>query len=604
MSKLDPPNWWVGLTPEVMLLLSGHGLEEARVACNLPGLRVTRTQAGAGGNYLFVWLKIGPGTKAGTADCRVTTPAGAAKFAWPLAARSAPVGKFAGLSPDDVIYLIMPDRFANGDPANDEPAAAPGSRDRANPHAYHGGDLRGIREHLPYLQELGVTALWLTPVVKNGATEDYHGYGAVDLYATDEHLGTLEEYRKLVDAAHRAGMKVLFDVVVNHVGPRHPWVANPPLADWFHGTRERHTNSSAAVGGDFYGQPANQPVSNDLFEALADPHAPPRLWRNLVEGWFVGILPDLNTDNPLVGQYLLQNNIWWVETSGLDGLRLDTFPYSSRRSWAEWHAGLHQIYPSLTTIGEVFHPDASVTSFFAGGQTRYDGIDSGLSTLFDYPLRFALRDVLLRGAPVGRLAGVLRQDALYPHPERLVTFFSNHDVKRFASEPGSSPAILKLAYGLLLTMRGIPQLYYGDEIGMPGGDDPDNRRDFPGGWAQDPRSAFAAAGRTPAEEELFAYVQALLRLRREHVALRRGRQWHLAVDAGVYTFARECAEESLLIIANTSDHPRTISVPLEDTPLRGIHSLSAVLSAEPGSVQHGQAEARIAAKSVAVYVAK
>src|SRR5258706_318709 len=366
VTKVEPPNWWLRLTPELMVLLSGRNLEATGVSCNLADLVVERTQAAAGGDYLFVWLKLGAGLKSGTAVCRIITPTGTVSFELPLSAREQTIHKFQGLTTADSIYLIMPDRFANGEPANDEPAEAPGSHNRAKARAYHGGDLRGIREHLDYLKDLGVTTLWLTPIVKNGATEDYHGYGAVDLYAVEPHLGTLREYQEVVAAAHQQRMKILFDIVPNHVGPKHPWAGKPPLPDWFHGTVQHHLNAAVSVSGTFYGEAKSN--GHDLFEAIVDPHAPARLWRNLTEGWFVDILPDMNTENPVVAQYLLQNAIWWAESSGLDGFRVDTFPYVSRQFWSRWHAGLRRIYPQLTTIGEVFHPDPSVTSFFAGGR--------------------------------------------------------------------------------------------------------------------------------------------------------------------------------------------------------------------------------------------
>src|SRR2546426_10163360 len=381
VTTVAPPNWWVGLTPEVMLLLSGHDLEATRVSCNLPTLRVSRTQATAGGNYLFVWLKIGADTRPGTAVCRITAPKGTTSFELPLAARTPTLGKFQGLSQDDVIYLIMRDRFANGDPTNDEPAEAPRSHDRSKPRAYHGGDLLGIKNHLPYLKDLGATTLWLTPIVKNGAAQDYHGYGAVDLYAVDAHLGTLKDYQNLVAAAHQQHWKIFLDAVPNHVGPKHPWVSNPPLPDWFHGTLKQHLDSFSPLKGTFYGKAAGEKTGNDPFESLIGPHAPAWMKKNLTEGWFFGILPDLNTENPTVAQYLLQNSIWWAETSGLDGYRVDTFPYVGRKFWAEWHAGLRQLYPYLTTVGEAFHPDPGVTSSFTGGVKRYDGIDSGLSKI-------------------------------------------------------------------------------------------------------------------------------------------------------------------------------------------------------------------------------
>jgi len=602
VTKVEPPSWWINLTPEVMLLISGHYLEATHVACNLPSVLVERTQAASGGDYLFVWIKIGSETKSGTAVCRIKTPTGTTSFELPLAARAMKLGKFQGLSQDDVIYLIMPYRFADGDPTNDEPAEARGTHDRSNPRAYHGGDLRGIREHLPYLKDLGVTTLWLTPIIKNGAAQDYHGYGAVDLYAVDPHLGTIQDYQELVAGAHKQRMKIFFDFVPNHVGPKHPWVAEPPLPDWFHGTQQHHMDTTAGINGTFYGKTGKPAIANDPFETLVDPHAPPRLSRNLTDGWFFNVLPDLNTENPLVAEYLLQNSIWWAEGSGLDGYRLDTFPYVPRKFWSTWHAGLHQIYPYLTTIGEVFHADPSVTSFFAGGQKRFDGIDSGVNTLFDFPMHFTLRDVLLHNAPAGRIADVLHQDSLYLHPDALVTFFANHDVPRFASAEGSSAAKLKLAFGLTLTLRGIPELYYGDEIGMPGGGDPDNRRDFPGGWPVDPKNAFTAEGRTAEQQELFTYVQTLLRVRREHPALRSGKLWHLFSDETAYVFLRETEEERVLVAFNNSAEPRELRIPFSNTPGEGAAGFTRVLGQAKAAVFKGEARIATPAQSISIFL--
>jgi neopullulanase len=603
VTKVEPPSWWVNLTPYVMMLLSGHNLEATQVSCNLQSIVVERTEATGAGDYLFVWLKFGAGLQSGTAVCRVKTPTGTTSFELPLAERGAKLGKFQGLSQEDVIYLIMPDRFADGDPSNDEPPGASGTHDRSNPRAYHGGDLRGIREHLPYLKDLGVTTLWLTPVLKNGGAQDYHGYGAVDLYAVEPHLGTMPDYEQLVAEAHKQGMKVFFDFVANHVGPKHPWVSKPPLADWFHGTQPHHLDSSAGISGTFYGKTEKQKAANDPFETLVDPHAPPSLSRHLTDGWFFNVLPDLNTEKPEVADYLFQNSVWWAERSGLDGFRLDTFPYVSRKFWSEWHARLHQIYPRMTTIGEVFHPDPSVTSFFAGGQRRLDGIDSGLDTLFDFPMYFTMRDILLRNEPVGRIADVLRHDSLYVRPDVLVTFFANHDVPRFASAEGSSPAKLKLALGLTLTLRGIPELYYGDEIGMPGGGDPDNRRDFPGGWAGDAKNAFTASGRTPEQQEIFAYVQTLLRVRREHPALQSGRLWHLFSDETAYVFLRETEEERVVVAFNNSNEARALRIPVADTPAQGIAGLTVLLGAAKAEASKNEIRITAPAQSISIFLA-
>jgi neopullulanase len=573
VKKIEPPNWWVGLTPDVLVLLTGKNLQVTHASCNLPEVLVNRTQSSGNGDYLFVWLKFKPELKNGTAVCRVTTANGQTSFEFPLAARRQILGRNQGLSLDDVIYVIMPDRFANGDPTNDEPAEFPGSHDRARPRAYHGGDLQGITEHLSYLKELGITTLWLTPIVKNGSAQDYHGYAAVDLYAVDPHLGTLQDYRELIEAAHKLHLKVFFDVVPNHVGPLHPWVKDPPSIDWFHGTTKQHLSAYAPMKSGFYGQAETTP-SNDLFEALVDPHTPQRMRRNVTDGWFAGVLPDMNTENPVVTQYLIENSIWWAEVSGLDGFRIDTFPYVPRPFWEEWHRQLRALYPRLSTIGEVFHPDPIVTSFFVGGRRGWDGIDTQLTTVLDYPLFFALRDVLLDGAPAGRLANVLRQDSLYPHPEYLVPFFANHDVPRFASATGGTPGKLKMAFGLTLTLRGIPELYYGDEVGMTGGADPENRRDFPGGWIEDERNAFTREGRTPDQEEMFEALRTLLRLRQEHDALRGGKLWHLASDDKSYVFLRESDDEKLVIAFHDGTSPKTLTVMLRDTPAASASGIS------------------------------
>jgi neopullulanase len=601
VNKVDPPNWWVGLTPEVVILLSGRNLQATHVQCNLPEVLVSRTQSSVDGDYLFVWLKFSAQLKSGTAVCRITTVRGQGSFEFPIANRKQILGRNQGLAPDDVIYLIMPDRFADGDPTNDEPAEFPGSHDRSRPRAYHGGDLRGIRAHLPYLKELGVTTLWLTPIVKNGAPADYHGYGAVDLYAVDPHLGTLRDYQELVEAAHQQRMKVFFDVVPNHVGPLHPWVKDPPAPDWFHGTAERHLTSFSPLKGGFYGQEEKAEISNDPFESLVDPHIPLQMKKNLTDGWFFGILPDMNTENPLTAQYLIQNSIWWAETSGLDGYRIDTFPYVSRDFWARWHQELRRIYPRLSTIGEVFHPDPTITSFFAGGHRGWDGIDTQLTTVFDYPLYFALRDVLLNGAPAGRITNVLRQDSLYPHPEYLVPFFGNHDVTRFRGATGASPGKLKLAFGMTLLLRGIPELYYGDELGMTGGGDPDNRRDFPGGWPEDAHNAFTRAGRTSEQQEIFEYVQAVLRLRHGHDSLRGGKLWHLASDNSSYIFLRESEEEKLVVAFHNGTSEKTITLSLRDTSAEAAAGISTLFGSAQADLAGQQLKLILPPQSLSIF---
>jgi glycosidase len=391
-------------------------------------------------------------------------------------------------------------------------------------------------------------------------------------------------------------------VVPNHVGPRHPWATHPPMPDWFHGTPEHHLTASSPLKAPFYGQPDKKEITNDIFESLVDPHTPTQLRRNLTEGWFAGLLPDMNTENPVVVQYLEQNGIWWAESTGLDGYRIDTFPYVSREFWEQWHTALRKIYPRLSTIGEVFHPDPSVTSFYQGGKKGWDGIDTQLTTPFDFPFYFTLREVLLNGAPVGKLANILRQDSLYPHPEFLVPFFGNHDTTRFAGTPEGTSARLKLAFGLIFTVRGIPEMYYGDEIGMPGGRDPDNRRDFPGGWTADPRNAFTKIGRTIEQEEMYSYVSALLAVRAQHSALRRGKLWSLASDDMTFVFLRETDEERIVVAFHAGEGAREIAVPLPDSPdQKATHAL-AIFGLGQAAVEGKTLRLHVPGQSVSVFL--
>lgn len=580
--KLDPPNWWTNFTPELTLLVTGENLGGARVESATKGLTVLGADASADGHYLFVRLKLGSALRAGNAELRLRTGSGAATIQFPVFARKDVPGDFQGFSRDDVMYLIMPDRFADGDPSNDQPAGSSGVYDRSKPMAYHGGDLRGIRQHLGYLHDLGVTTLWLTPVWKN-TDSDYHGYHAVDFYAIDEHMGSLAEYQGLVSDAHKLGMKVLMDFVANHTGPRHPWVDDPPTPTWLHGSPAHHLDPAYSFAG------------------LVDPHASPRQYRATLEGWFVGKLPDLNPDDPQLGLYLAQNALWWAETAQLDGFRIDTFPYSSRQFWSGWSERLRAVYPHLDSVGEVADSDSTITSFFQGGRKQFDGVDTGLATVFDFPLYEALRDVVIKGQPMDKIITVLEHDSLYPDPEMLVTFLGNHDKPRFLSEQGSSVAKLKAATALLLTMRGVPQIYSGDEIGMTGGDDPDNRRDFPGGFPGDPANAFTAAGRTAEQQDVFSHVQALLVLRKAHPALRAGRQWHIGWDATYYAFLRELPEEKLFVIYNNAANARELTVPFGDTPMGGARQLDSLFGNVTAEVSGNEVHVTLPAQTLAVF---
>lgn len=568
-----------------MVLLYGENLARAGISVDYPGAHVDKVQTEPDGKHAFVWVKLDSKAKPGNLSIRVKTGAGETQATLPLLARPSSKGKYQGISRDDVIYLIMPDRFADGDPSNNQPkGAAPGTYDRNGAKTYHGGDLKGIQQHLPYLKDLGVTTLWLTPIDDNdNSTSDYHGYGAVDEYAVEDHFGTMQDYQDLVAAAHQLGMKVLFDMVPNHVGPKHPWAASQPSPGWLHGTTEHHLDT------DYFYPP------------ITDPHAVKANYVSALEGWFANALPDLAQENPLVAQYLLQNAYWWTESGGLDGFRIDTFPYVPRAFWAYYHKGLFSTYPHFFTVGEIYDFNPTVTSYWAGGQTGFDGIDTRLTTPFDFPMNSAIREVVAHGASAKKIVDVLRQDRLYPHPELLVTFIGNHDMKRFLTDANGSRAKLKLAFSLLATLRGIPQLYYGDEIGMGGGDDPDNRQDFPGGFPGDQHDAFTRAGRTPEEQDVYSHVQTLLKLRAEHPALRTGVQKHVSVGDKYYAFTREVDGERLLIVFHNGDAPENVTLDLANTSITDAKSLTPTFGGSAAQLNGGQVQTQLPPNNLVIF---
>ncbi len=565
IAKIDPPNWFAAL-PAPLLLIHGENLSGARFTISNPALHIEAQNVSENGHWATVQLDQAPASPE-TVEITATTASGKTQARFPFTARRSDQPQ--GFNQKDVLYLLLTDRFADGDPANDGPDHAAQAK---LVRGWHGGDLRGVEKHLDYLQSLGVTTVWCTPFYQNHSPEAYHGYHATDLYAVDEHFGTLADLQSLVRAAHQRGMKLILDTVPNHVGPKHPWVEDEPEPDWFHGTEEDHRE---AVG---------------EFAALIDPHAPWRDQRDILEGWFVDQLPDLNQENPDMRRYLIQNVIWWVEESGADGLRIDTFPYVGRPFWHDFHAELHALYPGLTSVGEVFNSNPSIISSFVGGVARGDldgQVDTGLTTAFDFPSFIALGHILLEEKSMSLYADVLRQDSLYPHPERLVTLLDNHDTPRFLSEPGATVAKLKLAYAIELTTRGIPQIYSGDEIGMEGGKDPDNRRDFPGGFGG--ASAFTDTGRTAVQREVHDWVRQFLHWRAEYPELNAGGEQVLYADGDTLVYARGFSLERgcvpgkgrIVVAVNKGDKPESVIFDTENTALTGCTAGKVLLGTAP-----------------------
>lgn len=608
VQDVQPPNWWSHM-PNPMVLLYGKNLTGAQVTSSVAGISVRETKISDNGHWVFVWLDIQSAPPQRFALI-VRTARGRTRVPYELDKRHPTTDGFQGFTSADVMYLIMPDRFSDGDTSNDRLAKAPGTFDRSNPLAYHGGDLLGIENHLDYIQKLGVTTLWVTPLYsQDPLSMDYDGYEPFDMYRVNPHFGTLKTYEGLATAVHSHGMKLVLDIVANQVSPKSPWVSDPPAPDWFHGTQADHL------------------AATDDFGSITDPHAAPAASSPVVDGWFRNVLPDLNQSNPLVAQYLIQNAIWWIESGTLDGLRLDTFPYVDRSFWHKFHAELHALYPNLTTVGEVYSGDPTVVSYFDGGAKRA-GIDTGVDTLFDFPSYFALRSILAGTFPAGgasmtMLKNVDRLDWLYPHASQLVTFLGNQDTGRFLAEAGASPARLRLAFGLLATMRGMPQIYAGDEVAMPGSN-ADNRQDFPGGFPGDTNDAFTVAGRTPQQEAMYVWVQGLLALRAHHAALQTGTQQDLMADKTGFVFARMGAQESdkasddtansektgtpgaqggiVLVLMNKSSASRRFHLDFSRTALDGANGLTPLWNtSEQVAVNQNQCDINVPAEQLIVF---
>ncbi|MCU1266923.1 MAG: hypothetical protein JWM21_3241 [Acidobacteria bacterium] len=597
VTKVEPPSWWAhhSINP-VRLLVRGTNLTGARVKSLNPLIAISDVRVNSRGTYLFVNLKVARTAMPGNFTLQVETAKGGTTFSFQVEAALNSAANFQGITTDDVIYLIMPDRFADGDSGNNAPAASPpAANDRRNPRAYHGGDLRGIIDHLGYLKELGVTALWLTPWYDNwnGVNKCdrpwcpntyYHGYHAIDYYAVEDHFGDLATLRELVQKAHKLGIKIIQDQVANHVGSRHPWITDPPLDDWFHGTPQAHL------------------LEKFQNSVLLSPHANTDEVRNTLDGWFSEDLPDMNQDEPEVALYEIQNSLWWIGTTGIDGVRQDTIQYMPRTFIRDLSNAQHRQYPRMWMVGEVFERDAAHTSFFIGGHTGWDGIDTRLDSDFDFPLWDRSLAVFTNKQPVRALRDALKYDALYPDPSRVTTFVNNHDTRRFMSLDGATLAGDMLHTAFTLAVRGIPQLYYGEEIAMEGGEDPDNRRDFPGGFARDTHDAFQAAGRSKNEQRMWEWTRDWIRLRREHSAIRHGRLLDLFYDDDTYAFARRDQNETVIIIVNRAPTEKRITISATAIGVRDGVQLEPLYGTKSSAhVAKGEAAVLVPARTAVAY---
>ena len=597
VAKVDPPSWWAGHTINpVRLLVRGQNLTGARVLSNNPALKTSEVFVNRAGTYLFVNITINPRTRPGLYPLKLITPQGSTTIPFALQAPLTTSTHFQGITTNDVIYLIMPDRFADGDQSNNAPAGAPvAANDRKNPRAYHGGDLRGVINHLPYLRDLGVTALWLNPWYDNWNGVNncdkpwcpntyYHGYHAIDYYAVEDRFGDMTTLRELVEKAHALGIKIIQDQVANHIGSRHPWVTDPPLDDWFHGTLAKHT------------------VNRFNNVSLLSPHANHDEFRNSLDGWFSDDLPDMNQEEPEVARYEIQNSLWWIGTTGIDGIRQDTIQYMPRSFIRDLSDALHRQYPKMWMVGEVFERDAAHTAYFIGGHKGWDGVDTKLDSVFDFPIWSTSLRAFTGKAPLRALRDELKYDALYPDSSRLTTFANNHDTARFMSLDGATleGAMMHLAF--TLGVRGIPQLYYGEEIAMEGRDDPDNRRDFPGGFPGDEHNAFEASGRKPKEQKMFEWTRSWIRLRAEHSALRSGSLIDLFYDDDTYVFARRNQNETVIIAFNRSGEEKKVTVPVGLVGVKdGLDVAGLIGTTASAQVMRGQATLTLPGRTAVAY---
>jgi glycosidase len=550
VTKVDPPSWWAKHTINpVRLLVRGTNLNGAKVRSLNPELRVSEVSVNEKGSYLFANVEISPSLRVGTYPLLVENARGSTMIPFSLKAPLDPQTNFQGITTDDVIYLIMTDRFFDGDPSNNAPKdSSPEANDRNNPRSFHGGDLRGVINQLRYLKDLGVTALWLTPWYDNWNGVNrcdkpwcpntyYHGYHAIDYYAVEDRFGDLATLRELVQRAHAMGIKIIQDQVANHVGSQHPWIKDPPLSSWFHGTLAKHE------------------LNKFRNSALLSPHSNKQDFRNTLDGWFSDDLPDMNQEEPEVARYEIQNALWWVGVTGIDGIRQDTIQYMPRTFIRDLSNALHRQYPKLWMVGEVFERDAAHTAFFIGGHTGWDGIDTKLDSVFDFALWNASLSAFTNKASMRSLPQQLKYDGLYPDASKVTVLANNHDTTRFMSLPGATIERAMMHTAFVLSVRGIPQLYAGEEMAMEGKEDPDNRRDFP-------VEAFSAQGRNAIQQQMFYWTREWIRLRRDHPALRSGKLFDLFSDDETYVFARQLGDETVVVTFNRENRTKEIRIPL------------------------------------------
>ncbi len=564
--KMEPPMWWTGMeSHQLQIMVNGENIRDAVPSIDYDGVTIDSVARLDSPNYQFIYLTIDDGTKPGKMDIEFKSGESVLKTQYELLQRDSSSDSYVGFDSSDALYLIMPDRFADGNPDNNEVDGLrnPVSVDRSNPSGRHGGDLKGIMEHLDYIQQLGVTAIWLTPVLENDMPGgSYHGYATTDYYKVDPRFGSNEEYRQLVEECHKRGIKVVMDMIFNHCGLSHPWLEDLPSRDWLNSPidmNELKANTVDSTGGAFK-MPKDYKQTNFRLNTNHDPYGSKYDLGMTVDAWFTLSMPDLNQRNPHLMTYLIQNSIWWIETTKINGIRMDTYPYADMEAMARWNEAVFREYPDFNIVGESWlHSEASIAYMQSGN--KFNPIDTKLRTVMDFPFLNLSRPAFSEktmpwGEGLNRLYDHLALDFLYPKPENLLIFLDNHDTDRFLLEMPKDLSQWKQAQVFLLTSRGIPQIYYGTELLMNGNKKVTDgliRLDMPGGFPGDKTDEFTRDGRSAIQNEAFDFISCLLNWRKGNKAVAYGKTLHFMPDNGLYVYQRKAGDKKVTVIMNGSD---------------------------------------------------
>ncbi len=543
VSRVEPLSWWVGMQTPLQLMIQGEAISEYDLRIEGEGVAIRTIHKAESPNYLFVDVAIDADAPAGTRYLVFTRGEESFKVAYELNERREGSRERTSFTTADVIYLLMPDRFANGDPTIDSTEDTLEKADRKNLHGRHGGDLQGIIDHLDYIADLGMTAIWSTPLLlDNEPAYSYHGYACSDYYHIDPRYGSNELYRTYVEEAHKRGIKILMDIVTNHCGTAHWWMQDLPFADWIH-QFDTFTRTNA------------------IFSTNMDINASQYDLKLHESGWFDTSMPDMNLDNPYLLQYFKQWAVWWIEYANLDGFRVDTYPYNEKEPMSEWCQAILAEYPNFNIVGECWTADIPQLAYWQGGNANKDGFDTHLPSIMDFPLRDAIcaalpTDSLRWGEGMIRVYNTLADDFVYHDLSKMMIFVGNHDIERVADVLKGNTKRVKLAMTMLATMRGIPQMFAGDELMLRSADLTQGhgglRCDTPGGWADDPVNLFEEEGRTGDAKEIFDHTRKLFRWRKGKAVIHNGRTLHFAGQDNTYAYFRYNDEEAVFVFVNNS----------------------------------------------------